>query len=281
VREVFAAFEDCPASAKLLLVDACRSGPVKAGRKLDVDSVPRPAQGTAALFSVSSGESAWESGKLKHSIFFHFVLEGLRGQAKDRKGAVSWHNLVGYVTEQVADEAPRLLASGAKQTPHQVANLRGKSPVLIGAGGTVAEGGTGLKRELAMDARVRGVGESTFSSKTKAFGLEVYTDGRTGHAVYISSSGSVAAVPGRWFERAGTGPLLVSQYGNELRVRAFGEEVAPQQGQQAASASRRTRTATATCSTSRTSATSAWSRRAMRWRRRPSGKGARTSTGST
>ncbi len=225
VREVFEAFEGSRAGAKLLLVDACRNNPGKGGRGIDVDAVPRPPQGIAALFSCSSGESAWESGKLKHSVFFHFVLEGMRGQAKDRKGVVSWHHLVGYVTDQVSDELPRVIARPVKQTPHQVANLRGKSPVLIHNGlPLLVEGGKSLKWELALELKARGVGEASFSKTTKQFGLEAFTDGRTGHVVYVSQTGSVAAVPGKWFTgRSSPGAGPIGQHGVEVSVRPFGE----------------------------------------------------------
>ena len=47
-------------------------------------SIPR---GVGALFSCSSGEFAHESEKLKHGVFFHYVLEGLRGKARDQESA--------------------------------------------------------------------------------------------------------------------------------------------------------------------------------------------------
>jgi formylglycine-generating enzyme required for sulfatase activity len=144
---LFQELEDSGAGVKLLLVDACRNDP-KAGRNVDVDSLPRPPKGTAALFSCKSGERAFETDKLGkgHGVFFFHVLEALRGKAKDEKGEVTWTRLAEYVTNKVSDEVPVLIGGGAKQTPHEIKNLTGKSPVLIASlGGEVAREKTNEK----------------------------------------------------------------------------------------------------------------------------------------
>jgi hypothetical protein len=132
LAEVFRKLEGSKAGVQLLLVDACRNDP-KEGRNFDLDILPRPTRGVAALFSCKSGERAFESARLGkgHGVFFHFVLEGLRGRARDDRGAVTWNRLIDYVTEQVTDQAPRLIGGGARQTPQLVANLTGKSPILL------------------------------------------------------------------------------------------------------------------------------------------------------
>ena len=85
----------------------------------------------AALFSCKTGQFAFESDKLKHGVFFHFVIEGLKGKAVNDKGAVTWSRLVEYATEQVSDELPKYVDGGAKQTPHELKSLVGTSPVLL------------------------------------------------------------------------------------------------------------------------------------------------------
>jgi hypothetical protein len=124
--------DDCGAAVKLLLVDACRNDP-KLGRNVDVETLPRLPRGTAALFSCKGGERAFETPKLGrgHGVFFHHVLEGLRGKATNRKGEVTWGGLAEYVTEAVSDDVPRLIGGGARQTPELKVNLTGKSPVLV------------------------------------------------------------------------------------------------------------------------------------------------------
>jgi formylglycine-generating enzyme required for sulfatase activity len=142
LNQVYRQMDESRASVKLLLVDACRDDP-ESSRGVD-DSAPRPPRGVAALFSCSAGERAFETKKLGggHGVFFHFVIEGLQGKAKDPKGAVTWHSLVGYVTEQVSEEVPEIIGGGARQTPHQMTDLKGKSPVLL----TVPGGRTTVER---------------------------------------------------------------------------------------------------------------------------------------
>ncbi len=101
---------------------------------MDGDNAPRPPKGVAALFSCSAGQRAFEHPKLEHGIFFHYVLEGLRGQAKNAKGQVTWTQLVDYVTQHVPAEVPKLIGGGAKQEPNLVANIAGQPPVLLSAG---------------------------------------------------------------------------------------------------------------------------------------------------
>jgi formylglycine-generating enzyme required for sulfatase activity len=131
LRRVYAELERSFAGVKVLLVDACRNDP-ESSRGLD-DTAPRPPRGVAALFSCSAGERAFETAKLGggHGVFFHFVIQGLRGEAKNRRGVVTWHSLAEYVTEQVSDEVPKVIRGGARQTPHQIFEVKGKSPVLL------------------------------------------------------------------------------------------------------------------------------------------------------
>jgi formylglycine-generating enzyme required for sulfatase activity len=142
LKELFDELDGSGAGVKLLLVDACRNDP-KLGRNVDVDNVPRPPRGTAALFSCASGQRAFETDKLApkgHGVFFHFVLEGLRGQAKNKAGVVTWASLTDYVKDKVSDEVPRVIGGGARQSPHEIMNLIGKSPVLLEPAGETLVG---------------------------------------------------------------------------------------------------------------------------------------------
>jgi formylglycine-generating enzyme required for sulfatase activity len=132
--KLFADLDDCGAGVKVLLVDACRNDP-RLGRNVDIDTLPRLPRGTAALFSCSSGERAFESPKLGggHGVFFHHVIEGLRGAAKNSEGEVTVLDLSLYVTRSVSRQVPRLIGGGARQTPELKVNFRGESPVLIGS----------------------------------------------------------------------------------------------------------------------------------------------------
>jgi TPR repeat protein len=133
---LFKDLDACGAGVKLLLVDACRNEPGARGRNLDVDNVPRPPRGTAALFSCASGQLAFETDKLPggkgHGVFFYHVLEAMRSESlRNARGEVTWGRLVEHVTEKVSEAVPRLVGGGARQTPHEVKNIVGGSPVLV------------------------------------------------------------------------------------------------------------------------------------------------------
>jgi TPR repeat protein len=133
--ELFSTLGHSGAGANLLLIDACRNDP-EAGRNVrnvDLDTLPSLPPGTAALFSCRSGEFAFETPKLGLGVFFHFVLEGLRGKARKDGGEVTWLSLVDYVTEQVPRAVPGLIGGGARQTPQFVGSQEGGSPVLRAA----------------------------------------------------------------------------------------------------------------------------------------------------
>src|SRR5947208_6322495 len=94
LNDVYKDLSRCKAGVKLLFVDACRNDPQsdfsRARAEVDLDSVTRPQTlkaptGVAAMFSCSAGEKALECPKLRHGVFFHFVIEGLRGKALDQK----------------------------------------------------------------------------------------------------------------------------------------------------------------------------------------------------
>src|SRR5262249_13763223 len=84
--EGFDALDDCGAGARLVLMDCCRNEykaqQVTRSRGLDVSKISVP-EGVGLLFSCSSGQKAFETDKHKHGVFFHFVLEGLQGKAKN------------------------------------------------------------------------------------------------------------------------------------------------------------------------------------------------------
>jgi formylglycine-generating enzyme required for sulfatase activity len=157
LTKLFADLDACGAGVKLLLVDACRNEPGSRGfRNFDTEAVPRPARGIAALFSCSSGQRAFETDELGgrgHGVFFHFVLEGLKGKAKNSDNEVTWSALADHVTRNVNRTVPKLIGGGAKQTPHEIKNLEGESPVLVAALGAGA--GTekpGVREKVVADA---------------------------------------------------------------------------------------------------------------------------------
>jgi len=135
LKGLYRELDQSNAGVKLLLVDACRDDPTqgRGGRRgIDADSVPIPPRGVAALFSCSAGQVAYEHKKYEHGIFFHFVLEGLRGKANDGEGEVTWDSLQAFVRKRVSREVPKLIGEGAKQDPNLVGvNQAGLPAVLL------------------------------------------------------------------------------------------------------------------------------------------------------
>jgi TPR repeat protein len=137
LTELYRELERCPARVKLLLADCCRNDPQSdhsraAGMRLESvtrpQTLPLPA-GVSALFSCSAGERAFEDPKLGHGVFFHFVIEGLKGQADlDRDRKVSLEELTLYTKRQVADFVRA--EYGQPQTPEQKGSVKGLVPLV-------------------------------------------------------------------------------------------------------------------------------------------------------
>jgi uncharacterized caspase-like protein len=120
--------QDAADGAKLLLVDACRSIPMVKQRGLNKGNLPGPPQGVGLLLSCAAGQAASEGEQWGgHGVFFHYVLEGLKGKARDGKGNVTWDSLRTYVKEQVQSDLK-------EQTPEEAGRLTGV-PVLIRSAG--------------------------------------------------------------------------------------------------------------------------------------------------
>jgi uncharacterized caspase-like protein len=97
--EVYKDLERCQAGLKVLLVDACRNDPQsdnsRARAVVRLESVTRPTLvkppgGVVAFFSCSEGQKAFEHAELKHGVFFHYVIEALRGLRSAPRSARCW-----------------------------------------------------------------------------------------------------------------------------------------------------------------------------------------------
>jgi sulfatase modifying factor 1 len=143
------------AGMKVLLVDACRDDP-DAGRGsrggVNADTAPRPPQGVAALFSCRAGERAFEDDRLKHGVFFHHVLQGLKGQAKDADGEVTFTGLAGYVMRRVSRDVPTLIGGGARQSPNLKADYS-TEPVLLAIKDVVPAPGSDIGKVKPADGK--------------------------------------------------------------------------------------------------------------------------------
>jgi formylglycine-generating enzyme required for sulfatase activity len=125
--DLYAELDACAAGVKVMLVDACRDNPTQGNTGAIPFSPPAAPASLAALFSCSDGEVAWEEPDLGggHGVFFHYVIEGLKGEADlDHDGRVSLAELVAYTQDKV---------------PDYVSDRRGRRqmPVLLGRAGRV------------------------------------------------------------------------------------------------------------------------------------------------
>lgn len=131
--DVYKSLETSKAAAKVLLVDACRNDPLsslaRSRRVIDLDTLSRPPLreppgGVAALFSCSRGEQSFEHPDLKHGIFFHYIIQGLSGQADlDKDQEISLAELEQYSIKEVQRYARQSLATA--QTPERRGQVRG------------------------------------------------------------------------------------------------------------------------------------------------------------
>jgi TPR repeat protein len=129
----------------LVLIDACREDPTR-GRGMDGSTVRTLPEGVAALFGCRAGQKTFESKNAGggHGVFFHFVIEGLRRGAKNKRDEVTWNGLVEYVTQQVTERTGSLLGDPAiEQKPNLIANLPDRVIILPPKERAAASPGTG------------------------------------------------------------------------------------------------------------------------------------------
>jgi formylglycine-generating enzyme len=126
------------AGVRLILADACRNDPDPTrGRGIDKESV-KLKPNTALFLSCQSNQKALESKDLKHGLFFHCVLQGLRGNLKDAKndkGEVTPGRLATAVEETFASKFSEWVPNASSKQEPQIANFIPASRVLIASNG--------------------------------------------------------------------------------------------------------------------------------------------------
>ena len=86
----------------------------------------------AALFSCSPGEKAFEHERLKHGVFYYYVIQGLKNEADlDKDGTVSVEELALFAKRRVPDFVKEEYGFDVRQMPV----LRGEVGGLLGVGG--------------------------------------------------------------------------------------------------------------------------------------------------
>ncbi len=129
ISSIYNQLERSNAEFKVLLVDACRNDPTP-GKSPGITDVPSP-KGVAALLSCSRGQKSFEDDEHKHGVFFRYVLDGLRGEAANKRGEVTFEGLSAHVRSAVPSRVYELFPlQKPDQSPNLKADLEGVPPVL-------------------------------------------------------------------------------------------------------------------------------------------------------
>lgn len=128
-------FKSAKSSTKLLFIDACYSGGIKApdarqDRKTDQTSTKNL---NIAVMSASRGnEVSWQSGELGMGVFTYYLIKGLGGAAnRDGNSYITIQELFYYVYKQVTDKT-----SGPGFSSQQTPQLFGKFDLRLIVGKT-------------------------------------------------------------------------------------------------------------------------------------------------
>lgn len=126
-----------PATARVLVIDACRSGSatrVKGGRRapafaIEFDDRLR-SQGVAIVTSSSEGEDSQESDQLRASFFSHYLTSGLRGAADaDADRRVTLSEAFSYAAERTLSATSRTVTG--PQHPTFRYDLAGRADLVL------------------------------------------------------------------------------------------------------------------------------------------------------
>ena len=140
--ELRALVESSPASVRLLVVDACRSGSVtrvkgvKPTRTFAVDFDDKIAtEGMAIITSSAAGESSQESDDLRAAFFTHHLINALRGAAdRNGDGQVTLGETYAYTYGQTLRSSGRTLDL---QHPTYEYDVKGRGELILAKPGAL------------------------------------------------------------------------------------------------------------------------------------------------
>lgn len=148
--ELRALVSGSPATMRILVVDACRSGSVT--RVKGVTPAPEfslrldnrvEAEGTAILSSSTAGESSQESDRLRGSFFSHHLVNALRGAAdRNGDGRITLSEAYAYTYAQTLRSSGQTLAL---QHPTYAYDVKGSGDLILTTPGGSDQGATRLR----------------------------------------------------------------------------------------------------------------------------------------
>ena len=112
LRDLRDKFDDLNANKVVTILDACHSGGIKIRGTKGVEESPyqyyldafEQAEGRPMLLSSDQSEVSWEMADGQNSVFTHFLLKGMRGEADfDGDGVVGFSEAARYVEQRVPE----------------------------------------------------------------------------------------------------------------------------------------------------------------------------------
>lgn len=148
IGELRTLLDGSPASSRVLVVDACRSGAitrVKGGKPVApfvvTPDLPPPPHGMAILTSSGATEDAQESDGLQSSFFTHYFTSGLKGAADhNQDGWVTLGEAFSFASSETLVATAR--TAGGPQHPTYHYQLGGRQDLVL-AHTRILEGGVG------------------------------------------------------------------------------------------------------------------------------------------
>jgi len=108
------------AGTNVLLADCCRTDPNPARSRGPGDTLEKvPPKGVLALYACQPNQRSYESDRLHQGVFFHHVLEGMRGKAGQAGQKLVFEELVAHVRKEVPETVKALAGATRSQIPVQ------------------------------------------------------------------------------------------------------------------------------------------------------------------
>jgi uncharacterized caspase-like protein len=132
ISELMASIErDSGSSQNLLAIDACRDDPSRGARGLDGGTVKELPPKLSVLFACAGGQRSYEADQVKHGVFTYVLLDGLKGEAANKRGEITWGNLTAHCQSEVPLKLEELIPDlTTVQRPHLLNNLV-SNPILF------------------------------------------------------------------------------------------------------------------------------------------------------